>query len=245
VFSAVAQANRQVWDRASDDEQQRDVRAPAAETWGVWEVPETEICMLGSVEQLDVLEAGCGSARFSISLALRGAHATALDLSPRQLDHARRLADEATANVRFVEATVEAMPFADGSFDLVFADHGAFDYCDPRVSIPESARVLRHGGLLVFSAVTPLASCCWTDYGPMRELVRPYFGEPERTNAVGAVEFQLGYAEWIEIFVAAGLVIERLLELRPPSGLAEWPTSLLAWARLFPAEHIWRLRKAG
>jgi SAM-dependent methyltransferase len=201
--------------------------------------------MLGSVEGRSVLEVGCGSARFTNALALRGALVTALDLSARQLDHARRLAGEAGANVHFVQASAESMPFADGSFDLVFADHGAFVYCDPYVSVLESARVLTEGGLLVFSTVTPLASCCWTDQGPKREFVRPYFSARERTNAAGVVEFQLGYAEWIEVFAGAGLVVKRLVELRPPSELVDWPTPLLAWARHFPAEHVWRLRKSG
>ena len=42
------------------------------------------------------------------------------------------------------------MPLADSSFDLVFCDHGAMSFCDPAVTLPEVARLLRPGGRFVF-----------------------------------------------------------------------------------------------
>jgi ubiquinone/menaquinone biosynthesis C-methylase UbiE len=72
-----------------------------------------------------VLELGCGGGQWSIALARRGARALGLDLSIRQLAHARRLAGGASQPVPFVNANAERAPFADESFDIVFCDHGA------------------------------------------------------------------------------------------------------------------------
>ena len=53
------------------------------------------------------------------------------------------------------------LPFGDATFDLVFCDHGATSFTDPHVTIPESARVLRPGGLLVFDMATPFIWIAW------------------------------------------------------------------------------------
>ena len=60
-----------------------------------------------------------------------------------------------------------------------------------------------------------------------------------------SVEFQLTYGEWIRLFRANGFAIEDLIELRPPAdavtAFEDYVT--LDWARDFPAEHIWKVRK--
>ena len=56
--------------------------------WGVWQVPESELQVLGDVRDKDVLELGCGAAQWSIALARVGARPVGIDLSERQLDHA-------------------------------------------------------------------------------------------------------------------------------------------------------------
>jgi hypothetical protein len=61
-----------------------------------------------------------------------------------------------------------------------------------------------------------------------------------------SVEWQLTYGEWIRVFRSSGLVVEDLIELRPDEdATTTYSTySKLEWARDFPAEHIWRARKA-
>jgi hypothetical protein len=57
----------------------------------------------------------------------------------------------------------------------------------------------------------------------------------------------LPYGEWIRLFRANGLVVEDLIEPRPPaSGRTTYPWfAPLEWARRFPSESIWKLRKPG
>ena len=59
-------------------------------TWGVFGVPEREVGVLGDVSGLDVVELGCGTAYFSAWLARRGARPVGVDVTPAQLETARR-----------------------------------------------------------------------------------------------------------------------------------------------------------
>ena len=58
--------------------------------------------------------------------------------------------------------------------------------------------------------------------------------------------FQLPYGDWIRLFRANGFVIEDLLELRPePDATSSYRDDVdRDWARRWPAEHIWRVRRA-
>src|SRR4051794_41430983 len=61
--------------------------------WGVFAIPETEVGALpASVEGLDVVELGCGTAYFGSWLARRGARAIGADPPTAQRETARRLA---------------------------------------------------------------------------------------------------------------------------------------------------------
>ena len=56
--------------------------------------PETEVGVLGDLAGLDVVELGCGTAYFSAWFARRGARPVGVDVTPAQLDTARRLQAE-------------------------------------------------------------------------------------------------------------------------------------------------------
>src|SRR4029077_4614396 len=121
---------------------------------------------------------GCGAAQWSIALAQRGGRVVGIDLSERQLEHARRAVDAAGVDVTLVHASAESVPLPDASFDVVFCDHGAMTFADPYRTVPEAARLLRPGGLLAFSTSTPPAMCCFDDDAEtmQRRLLTPYFG---------------------------------------------------------------------
>lgn len=216
--------------------------------WGVWQIPEDEVHALGPLEGKDVLELGCGAAQWSICLARQGAHVVGLDVSERQLAHARTLMEEADVRFPLVESSAESTPFAKESFDVVFCDHGAIGFTDPYKTIPEAARVLRPGGLLAFSMMTPFADACWPGgmETPGSQLTVDYFGMHRREDEE-ATEFQLGYGDWIRLFTASGLVVEDLVELHPPPTATStyFGEDHLAWARRWPLEHIWKARKQG
>jgi SAM-dependent methyltransferase len=240
--------NRAAWNADADDYQARHSRDLAGDgtTWGTWGLPEPELHVLGEVAGRDVLELGCGAAQGSIDLARAGARPVGLDLSEGQLAHARRLILEAGVEVLLVHASAEAVPLADASFDIVFCDHGAMNFADPYRTVPEVARLLRPGGLFAFCHLSPIADLCWPDDADRAgdRLVRDYFGM-HRIDAVDEVVFQLPYGEWIRLFRANGFELLDLIEPRPAADAVSSyrDDEDRAWARRWPAECIWRLRR--
>jgi SAM-dependent methyltransferase len=243
ALSRHAEKNRAYWDAQSDTYQARHGDQIAGGLgWGVWQVPESDLRVLPDVDALDVLELGCGAAQWSIALAGRGARATGLDISPRQLEHARAAVAEAGATVELVESSAEKTPFDDASFDLIFCDHGAFNFADPELVIPEASRLLRPGGMLAFCMASPLLDLFWDNDVEKTgtELRNDYF----TLKGFEAVDFQLPYGAWIRLFVANDLDVLDLIEIQAPEG-AETTYELVPyeWARRWPAENIWKARK--
>ena len=244
--------NRAFWDADADAYQAAhaaDLRAARASAWGAWRLPESELAILGDVAGLDVLEYGCGAAQWSIALAGAGARVVGLDQSRAQLSHAVRLQGEAQICFPLVAATAAATPFQAARFDLVFCDHGAMSFCDPAVTVPEVARLLRPGGRLVFCKATALLYLTY-DWARGRQDTRlhaDYFGMGVFESGEGTVDFQIPYGEWVRTFRRHGLTIEDLVELCPPAGATTTHTELapLAWARRWPAEEIWSVRRDG
>ena len=242
--------NRRGWNSSSDEYEKTHGSQLSANplAWGTWSIPESDLQVLGEVRGKAVLELGCGAARWSIGLAGLGAHAIGLDLSDRQLHHARRFVDEAGARVPLAQASAEALPFVDASFDIVFCDHGAMSFADPYKTVPEVARILRRGGLFAFNMSSPIRDVC---LDPQKDAITPslqddYFElhrmDWEDDDTVG---FQLPYGKWIRLFRAHDLVVEDLVELRPPPGATTSYDDYveLEWARRWPAENVWKVRK--
>ena len=211
--------------------------------WGVWRVPESELCVLGRVADHDVLELGCGAAQWTIALDQVGARVIGLDLSDQQLTRARAQSPSSS----LVQGDAERLPFLREAFDIVFCDHGAMVFASPQVTIPEVSRVLRPAGLFAFCMSSPIRDICVdsaTDTVTSR-LVTNYFALSTFEDG-HSVEYQLPYGEWIRLFRRHNLIVEDLIELQTPAHAITTYSDFVPaeWARKWPAEHIWKLRKA-
>ena len=171
-------ANRELWTRANREYAgEHALRAWAAAdiTWGIFNVPEQQLGVLGDVRGLDAVELGCGTAYFSAWLARRGARPTGVDVTPAQLESARRCQDRSGISFPLIEADAADVPLPSGSFDLAISECGASLWCDPARWVPEAARLLRPGGRLVFHTTTILVTLCspGPDGPARRELLHP------------------------------------------------------------------------
>ena len=122
---------------------------------------------------------------------------------------------------------------------MVFFDYGAMQFADPYKTVPEAARLPRPGGLLAFSHPSPILDLYWDPATEQvgERLVNDYFELHRFDESSGA---------WIRLFRANGQVVEDLIELRAPEDArTTYDKDLVdkAWARRWPAEEIWVVRK--
>jgi arsenite methyltransferase len=114
---------------------------------------------LGRLERGEhVLDVGSGAGTDSLVAAqMVGAEGsvTGIDMTPEMLAKARAAAAElGAANVDFLEAEAESLPFADGSFDVVISN-GVIDLIPDKDAVfSELHRVLVPGGRLQIADVT-------------------------------------------------------------------------------------------
>ncbi len=98
------------------------------------------------------LDVATGTGHTALALAPHVAHVTGLDVSPRMLEQARRLATEAgAAQAQFQEGRAEQLPFPDGHFTLVTSRHAPHHFHDVGAFLREARRVLAPGGRLVIA----------------------------------------------------------------------------------------------
>lgn len=243
--------NRRTWDEWAADYVRTGERNWAAEepTWGIWDVPESQLGMLPEdASGLDSIELGCGTAYVSAWLARRGARAVGIDNSEQQLATARRLQAEHGLELELIHGNAEQVPLADASCDFAISEYGASIWCEPEKWIPEAARLLRPGGRLVFLVNAPMVILCGPDSeqepaGP--ELLRPYFGMHRvEWPDDDSVEFHLPHGEMIALLRESGFEIEELIEVQPPAdSTTRYPWVTIEWARRWPTEEIWKVRR--
>nr|WP_157321113.1 class I SAM-dependent methyltransferase [Nesterenkonia alkaliphila] len=175
--------------------------------------------LLGHVEGLSVLDAGCGPGLYAQELTARGARVLGVDASPEMIRLAsKRNGGGAEFRVHDLESPLD---WAENkSFDRIVMALVLHHLQNPRSVLREFHHVLRDDGRLLLSTVHPVAD--W------RRLGGSYFAD-ERVQETWSLGLEAEFRRApltavIADFTAAGFAIEALVEPQPaPSMEAEYP----------------------
>lgn len=106
-----------------------------------------------------VLDVGCGTGIAARRAAARmgaAGRVVGVDASPGMLAVARAAAAREGLGIDWREARAEALPFADGEFDLVLCQYALMFFADPTAALAEMRRVLADGGRALASVFQAL-----------------------------------------------------------------------------------------
>jgi SAM-dependent methyltransferase len=176
-----------------------------------------EILADGPVSGAPVLEVGAGSGRDTLGLVRAGAIGVVLDYSPASLAIVQRLAREQGLPVHLVRADALAMPFRDGTFQVVFHQGLLEHFRDPMPLLRENARVTRSGGRVVVDV--PQTFHLYTAMKQSLILVNRWFAgwetqftpaELERRCRAAGLRVRRTYGDWMVPGLAYRVVRELL-----------------------------------
>ncbi|GEP02996.1 class I SAM-dependent methyltransferase [Methylobacterium oxalidis] len=102
-----------------------------------------------------VLDVAAGNGNASLAAARRGADVTATDYVGALLERAGERAAADRLSIRLQEADAEALPFEDGSFDVVLSTFGVMFTPNQEAAAREMLRVCRTGGRIGLANWTP------------------------------------------------------------------------------------------
>jgi ubiquinone/menaquinone biosynthesis C-methylase UbiE len=190
--------------------------------------------LIDSIPPGRALDAACGTGRYSRYMSERGHRVSAVDVSQEMLERARSKAPE----VEFKSGSLEALPFADHTFDLVMCGLALTHLPEISRAISEMARVLKIGGTAVIA-----------DHHPMAGFLggSAIFQDKERfyRNVKSYVHL---HSEYVASFVAAHLEIQEchepeMTEEQAAKGplYAIAPKAFLKGAVGMPMALIWRV----
>jgi ubiquinone/menaquinone biosynthesis C-methylase UbiE len=152
---------------------------------------------------------------------------TGVDVAESQIELARKLARERRAlHVRFEKASVYALPFPDGAFDVFFA-HALFEHlADPVAALREARRVLKPGGLAGISSpdwggnlITPADPDAFAALETFQHLQRSNGGNPNVGRSLGRLLHDAGFSRiamtamydcYEDVALVADLLAERI-----------------------------------
>ncbi|MFF2847527.1 class I SAM-dependent methyltransferase [Streptomyces sp. NPDC058001] len=175
------------------------------------------LALAGDVAGLKVLDVGCGAGHYAAELLAGGAEVVGIDGSATLLSHAReRLGDRAELRMHDAEKPLDFID--DASFDGVVCALMLHYIADWQGLLRELRRVLRPRGWLLVSTTHPTAD--WRRFGGS------YYAEDWVDRPVAGSAWVIRYQRMpLEAFMnellAAGFILERLIEPRPTPGLQE------------------------
>jgi SAM-dependent methyltransferase len=126
-------------------------------------VAEHVVSLAGLKPGERVLDLATGTGNAALLAARRAGGVTGLDAASRLIDVARQRATDEGVQATFVVGDVQALPFADASFDVALSVFGLVFAANVDRAFAEMMRVLRPDGRALFTA--------WIPAGPIDAMV--------------------------------------------------------------------------
>ena len=210
---------------------------------------------IGDLAGLSVLDAGCGEGYNTRILARRGAKMTGADLAPRMIELAREEEHREPLGIRYqVNSFSDLSAFAGVSFDAAVSFMALMDGPDFPGAMRAIHRVLRPGGMLVFSIIHPCfitKGLTWIrdEAGHETALtVAHYFDDtpwverwkfsqvptPESVEPFAVPRFDFTLSFYINTLVESGFVLRRIGEPRPSEAACIQHPFLRRWREHAP-----------
>ena len=174
--------------------------------------------VVGDVSGLDVLDAGCGEGRVARILAGRGAHVTAIDISPRLIELARAKDPEGAVLYQVADLS-QPLPDYHGHLDLVASYFVLNDVYDYQGFLTTLASALKPAGRLALLMNNPYSLVVRnhiTDYFAASGQAFLYRGLAE--EGVKVYFWHRMLEEYLSACFAAGLQLRRLVDVPTPEG---------------------------
>jgi len=167
-----------------------------------------------------LLDVGCGSGQLALMAAKDGLDVTGVDIAVNLVDRARLRARAEGVTARFQEADAEALPFEDGSFDVVVSLIGAMFAPRPELVAKELLRVCAPGGTIAMANWTPQgfigqmfkavsqyiapsgmpSPTLWGDESTVRERLRSGLSDLQLERRMYRFNYPFSPAEVVELF---------------------------------------------
>lgn len=189
-----------------------------------------------------VLDAACGTGNLAVIAARRGGVVRGIDIADNLIAQARARAAAEGLPIAYEQGDAEAMPYANGQFDLVVSMFGVMFAPRPDIATAEMARVTRPGGRIAMANWTPEgfigkmfkvfkahlppppagvpSPMGWGDETTVRERLRHGFADVRLTRRIAWMRYPLPPAETVEFFREYYGPTQKAFDALDPAGQA-------------------------
>ncbi len=170
--------------------------------------------LIGEVEGLYVLDAGCGEGFAARVLNTRGAKVTAIDISEPMVEIGRGKDPEGQIDFRVADLS-QPLPDFESRFDLAVSNYVLNDVPDYKGFIRTLASVTQQGGRMVFSLNNPYSAVFWEKASSYFESGTSVLYRGMANAGVEVYTYHRTMTEYIDAFRENGLLLRTLVDLPP------------------------------
>jgi ubiquinone/menaquinone biosynthesis C-methylase UbiE len=178
--------------------------------------------LIGNLRGKSLIDIGCGPGVYSLEFSKIRANVLGLDISRKMLDKARKNAKMTNSKLTLLKTDAHFLPFMGESFDIAIL---ILTILNAKM-VQETARVLKPGGLLLFSDTHPIIESKgkWESNGVgAGRIVENYFSQDKREwrielapgQTVSLKYYTRTIEQCVNMIVDAGFEILRVAEPKP------------------------------